>query len=257
MRLVSSSPLDQSASYRAQGGLAAALAPDDSVELHLAGHDRGRARRRQGERGAHPLRRGAGPGPRAAGARRRVRHRTPRTGSRWDWKAATRGVASCTQAEARPAAGSRRRFPTAAVRDERITVHERCSALRLLVADGRCAGVVTDAGAMPAAATLLATGGAAALWRRTTNPRGAVGSGLLLALRRGRRAGRPRAASVPPDGAGRGGTARRLSRHRGSQGRGRAATDRGRRTVRRRARAARRRQPCDPRGARSQRAATS
>jgi L-aspartate oxidase len=34
---------------------------------------------------------------------------------------------------------------------------------------------------MPGTATLLATGGAAALWKRTTNPRGAVGSGLLLA----------------------------------------------------------------------------
>src|SRR6185503_6599710 len=33
--LVSRSPLPQSASYWAQGGLAAALAPDDSVELHL------------------------------------------------------------------------------------------------------------------------------------------------------------------------------------------------------------------------------
>ena len=80
---------------------------------------------------------------------------------------------------------SRRHSRLAALRDERITVHERCSALRLLVADGRCAGVVTDAGAMPAAATLLATGGAAALWTRTTNPRGAVGSGLLLAYEAG------------------------------------------------------------------------
>src|SRR5256714_5065350 len=33
--LVSSSPLAQSASYWAQGGIAAALAEDDSVELHL------------------------------------------------------------------------------------------------------------------------------------------------------------------------------------------------------------------------------
>src|SRR6266516_3222605 len=35
VRLVSSSPLSESASYRAQGGLAAALGADDSVELHL------------------------------------------------------------------------------------------------------------------------------------------------------------------------------------------------------------------------------
>ena len=42
-----------------------------------------------------------------------------------------------------------------------------------LWSDGeRCHGVITDAGPIAAAATVLATGGAAALWRRTTNPRG-------------------------------------------------------------------------------------
>jgi L-aspartate oxidase len=40
---------------------------------------------------------------------------------------------------------------------------------------------VCDGEAMPAAATILATGGTAALWARTTNPRGSVGAGLLLA----------------------------------------------------------------------------
>ena len=34
---------------------------------------------------------------------------------------------------------------------------------------------------MLARATVLATGGAAALWERTTNPRGAIGAGMTLA----------------------------------------------------------------------------
>src|SRR5208282_503526 len=38
-----------------------------------------------------------------------------------------------------------------------------------------------DGATLAAPATVLATGGAAALWARTTNPAGATGSGLLLA----------------------------------------------------------------------------
>ena len=49
----------------------------------------------------------------------------------------------------------------------------------------RCVGVVTDSGAVSARATLLATGGAAALWSRTTNPRSAVGDGMAAAFRAG------------------------------------------------------------------------
>ena len=41
--------------------------------------------------------------------------------------------------------------------------------------------MLADRGPLAAAATVLATGGAAALWRRTTNPRGAIGAGPVLA----------------------------------------------------------------------------
>ena len=48
--------------------------------------------------------------------------------------------------------------------------------------DGRVGGVACDDGRFVAARTVvLATGGAAALWSRTTNPPGSYGSGLLLA----------------------------------------------------------------------------
>jgi L-aspartate oxidase len=69
--------------------------------------------------------------------------------------------------------------------EARIEVRERTSALALWSNGERCHGVVTDGGAIAAAATVLATGGAAALWSRTTNPRGAIGAGPVLAAAAG------------------------------------------------------------------------
>ncbi len=65
--------------------------------------------------------------------------------------------------------------------EPRIEVMERTSALSLWSDGERCHGVLADRGPLAAAATVLATGGAAALWRRTTNPRGAIGAGPVLA----------------------------------------------------------------------------
>jgi L-aspartate oxidase len=45
--------------------------------------------------------------------------------------------------------------------------------------------VLTDGGMIAAAATVMATGGAAALWRRTTNPWGAIGAGPAMATAAG------------------------------------------------------------------------
>ena len=64
---------------------------------------------------------------------------------------------------------------------ERIEVLERTSANSLWSDGERCHGVITDQGPIAAPATVLATGGAAALWRRTTNPWGAIGAGPVLA----------------------------------------------------------------------------
>jgi L-aspartate oxidase len=64
---------------------------------------------------------------------------------------------------------------------KRIEVMERTSAFALWSDGERCHGVLADSGPIAAAATVLATGGAAALWRRTTNPRGAIGAGMVLA----------------------------------------------------------------------------
>ena len=67
----------------------------------------------------------------------------------------------------------------------RIDVSERERARELWLSDGRCVGLVTDARAIPARAVMLATGGYAALWGRTTNPPGSVGEGIAMAYRAG------------------------------------------------------------------------
>jgi L-aspartate oxidase len=66
--------------------------------------------------------------------------------------------------------------------DPQIAVHEGRRAIRLLTAEERCAGLVCHDGlVVMSPAVVLATGGAAALYARTTNPKGAVGTGLMLA----------------------------------------------------------------------------
>jgi L-aspartate oxidase len=66
-------------------------------------------------------------------------------------------------------------------REQRIEVRERTSMTALWSDGKRCYGVLTEEGRIGAAATVLATGGAAALWRRTSNPWGAIGAGPTMA----------------------------------------------------------------------------
>jgi L-aspartate oxidase len=74
-----------------------------------------------------------------------------------------------------------------------ITVLEGFEARRLIVHDGEIAGVVAAGLAagpagplvLPTARVIIATGGIGGLYRRTTNPAGAIGDGLALAARTG------------------------------------------------------------------------
>jgi L-aspartate oxidase len=178
--LISRTPLSASASFWAQGGLAAALEPDDSPDSHAADtiaagrglcrpsavrvlvdeapslvrdlQDRGvvfdldhEGRLALGLEGGHAARRIVHSGGSATGAE------------------LTSKLSAMVAAH------------------ERIAVMERTSVLALWSDGERCHGAITDGGPVGAAATVVATGGAAALWRRTTNPRGAIGAGMVLA----------------------------------------------------------------------------
>ena len=72
-----------------------------------------------------------------------------------------------------------------AARTDGIATREATNALALWVDGGRCLGVVTPDGAIAAKATILAMGGAAALWARSTNPEGQIGDGIAIAYAAG------------------------------------------------------------------------
>jgi L-aspartate oxidase len=76
-----------------------------------------------------------------------------------------------------------------ALRTPSITVLEGVEARRLMMADGKLAGVLarTKAGPLllPSSRVVIATGGVGGLYQHTTNPLGAIGQGLALAARAG------------------------------------------------------------------------
>jgi L-aspartate oxidase len=71
-----------------------------------------------------------------------------------------------------------------AVRGRAERIPARATAL-LLDADGRCSGVLAEGGEIRGRMVLLAAGGAGALWAATTNAPGATGDGIALALAAG------------------------------------------------------------------------
>ena len=205
--LISASPLARTASYWAQGGLAAALADEDSPELHLADTIR------------------AGRGLVRASAAEILVHEAPACvgdlqslGVRFDGDRFGRlalglegghSVRRIVHAGG-SATGRRlvRQLSALAAGDELVRVLEgvRARALWIDRGEGRCRGVICESlqpatiaaeapegegpaiegqavecEAIAARAVILATGGGAALWQRTTNPPGSRGSGLLLA----------------------------------------------------------------------------
>ncbi len=176
--LLAKGPLLSSTSTLAQGGIAAAVGDDDAPELHaldtlVAGRDlcRPSAVTVLSEEAPARIRDlvelgvefGEGLGLEGGHSRRRVVHA---------------GGAATGDRVARVLAERVLSHP-------RIRVAEGERMLGLSRLGDRCAGAVTDAGVVSARATLLATGGASALWRRTTNPSGTVGEGIAAAYRAG------------------------------------------------------------------------
>jgi L-aspartate oxidase len=183
--LISATSLAQTASYWAQGGLAAALADDDSPERHLA----------DTERAGRGLVRGSAAAVLCAEAPPRVRD-LERLGVRFDVDRSGALSLGLEGGHSRrrvvhsggSATGRRvvRQLSALAAQEPRIEILEHARADTLMVADGRCVGLACEDGrAVRARAVVVCAGGAAALWARTTNPPGSLGSGMLLAHRAG------------------------------------------------------------------------
>jgi L-aspartate oxidase len=180
--LVSARPLAETASYWAQGGMAAALAADDSPALHL--RDTLAAGRRLVRRSAAEILCAEAPARFADLEALGVRFDADRHGNLALGLEGGHGIRRVAHAGG-SATGRRilRQLSADVVEEERIEVLEGRRVRALIGAgDGRVAAVACDDGRIVAArAVILATGGAAALWSRTTNPPGSYGSGLLLA----------------------------------------------------------------------------
>jgi L-aspartate oxidase len=179
--LVSATPLAQTASYWAQGGLAAALAPDDSFERHL--NDTEIAGRDLVRRSAAEVLVAEAPDRVRDLQTLGVRFDADRFGGLALGLEGGHSVRRVVHAGG-SATGRRvvRQLSALAVAEPRITVLEGTWASALWTSGGRCRGVVCDGETiLETRAVLLATGGAAALWNRTTNPPGSQGVGMLLA----------------------------------------------------------------------------
>jgi len=185
--LVSRSPLAQTASYWAQGGIAAALAADDSPALHL--EDTLVAGREAARQSAARVLCEESPA--------RVRD-LQELGVRFDADRAGNLTLGLEGGHSRrrvvhaggAATGRRitRDLSALAATDERIDVLEPLAATSLAVSEGRCLGLTArprrgEPVHVTARAVILATGGMAALWERTTNPaaRSAAGCRSLIA----------------------------------------------------------------------------
>ncbi len=180
--LVSARPLAETASYWAQGGLAAALAPEDSSERHQV--DTEAAGRELVRRSAAAVLCAEAPDRFRDLEGLGVRFDADRHGTLALGLEGGHSIRRVAHAGG-SATGRRilRQLSAVVAEHEQIDVLEghRASSLAL-DEDGRCGGLDTDAGlAVRARSVVLATGGAAALWSRTTNPPGSFGSGLLLA----------------------------------------------------------------------------
>ena len=183
--LISATPLAESSTYWAQGGLAAAIAPDDSPELHLA--DTVRAGRGAVRESAARVLCEEAPSAVESLSELGVCFDADRRGRLALGLEGGHSVRRIVHAGG-AATGQRliRQLSALVAEHPRIEVLEDRRVVALVPADGRCQGVVLRGGErLASAATVLATGGAAALWARTTNPVGAVGGGLLLAYTAG------------------------------------------------------------------------
>ncbi len=178
--VVSKTPLSGSASFWAQGGLAAAVAPDDSVSEHL--RDTLQAGRGACRTSAVQVLCEEAPGI----VEELLQLQVP-FDQESDGRLAVGLEGGHSHSRIVHSGGSESGMHMTSRLSELVSAHakisayEGVSALALWCNEGRCIGAVTENDSYLARATVLATGGAAAIWERSTNPPGATGSGHTLA----------------------------------------------------------------------------
>ena len=178
--LISRKPLSESSSYWAQGGLAAALDPSDSPELHA--EDTLEAGRGLCRRSAVECLTEEAPAVVRDLIARGVRFDEEPSGAVQLALEGGHSVRRIVHAGGSATGHEITRSLSKMVADDPgIEVREETSAVALLSDGSRCEGVLTELGPVRAPATVLATGGAAALWARTSNPWGAIGAGPVMA----------------------------------------------------------------------------
>src|SRR5262249_6055430 len=176
--VVSKGPIGASSSYLAQGGIAAATQASDSPELH-AGDTLG-----------------AGRGLSRPSAVEVLTEEAPARiadlldlGVEFDDELGLEGGHSRPRVFSVDGAATGQRIAQALAEavwaEPRIEISEDELARELWVSGARCVGVVTTRRNVPARAVLLATGGGAPLWERTTKPPGAGGDGIRMAYSAG------------------------------------------------------------------------
>ncbi len=176
--LISAGAVDHSNSLRAQGGIAAAVGPDDDITLH--------------EQDTHT----AGRGICRPSAVRMLVADAParidelrRRGVEFEDDLGLEGGHSRNRivhaGGASTGAHVARALATAAIGNPDIEIRTGLRVRGLWAEGGECFGVLTGEGAITARATVLATGGAGGLWAHTTNAPTATGGGIAAAYRVG------------------------------------------------------------------------
>jgi L-aspartate oxidase len=181
--IATSTRIQDSSSFWAQGGVAAAVGTDDTTELHEADTLR------------------VGRGLCRESAVELLTEEAPRHLERLGELGVDFEASAGALALALEAGHSRRRIAHAGgggtgrvivealvqrvLENERITVLDNTSAWSLLSDGERCYGAHTTGGALLAGSTVLATGGSASLYERSTNPASSRGEGVAFAWRAG------------------------------------------------------------------------
>ena len=190
--LLSKAPLPSGGSSNyAQGGVAAAVGPDDNPMLHAA--DTVTVARGLGDSKVAERITTAGPAEIA-----RLVELGARLDRDLDGTLAVGREAAHSRARVVHAAGDAtgaelvRALGQATRRCSHVTIDDTVTVVDLIVVDGRCCGVLAiDGRGTPclyvSAAVVLATGGIGQLWQHTTNPVEATGDGLAMAARAGAR----------------------------------------------------------------------